>query len=55
MHTMIYLFRAKETGTQVGIMREGRLVHAVKADAVSISELEALYLETMKIGKVEYQ
>ena len=39
------LFRAKETGTQIGIMREGNLVASVEADAISHSELEKLYLK----------
>ena len=42
------LFRAKETGTHIGIMREGSLIHQVTADSISISELEELYLDTMK-------
>ncbi|MEM0941763.1 MAG: ABC transporter ATP-binding protein [Bacteroidota bacterium] len=43
------LFRAKDTGTHIGIMREGKLEHLVKANAVSLNELEELYLETMKL------
>lgn len=38
------LFRAKESGTRVGIMKEGRLVAEVAANAVGHAELEQLYL-----------
>jgi ABC-2 type transport system ATP-binding protein len=41
------LFRAKETGTQVGIMREGVLVQELNADEVSHADLERIYLEHM--------
>ena len=41
------LFRAKETGTRVGIMREGRLVQELDADQVSHADLERIYLEHM--------
>lgn len=41
------LFRAKETGTQIGIMREGRLVQELVADEVSHADLERIYLEHM--------
>lgn len=42
------LFRAKDTGTHIGIMREGMLIHQVAADSISLPELEKLYLEAMK-------
>ena len=42
------LFRAKETGTHIGIMKAGRLVHSLKSDEVTLTELEELYLETMR-------
>lgn len=42
------LFRAKETGTHVGIMKAGKLIHNMKSDEISLIELEKLYLETMK-------
>ncbi|MEM9832774.1 MAG: ABC transporter ATP-binding protein [Bacteroidota bacterium] len=42
------LFRAKESGTHIGIMRAGRLVHSLKSNEISLGELEQLYLETMK-------
>ncbi|MEO1052565.1 MAG: ABC transporter ATP-binding protein [Bacteroidota bacterium] len=42
------LFRAKETGTHIGIMKEGQLVHSINSDDITLAELEHLYLETMK-------
>ncbi len=42
------LFRAKESGTHIGIMKEGKLIHNLKSEEVSLTELENLYLETMK-------
>lgn len=42
------LFRAKETGTHIGIMKEGHLIHSLKSDEIKLTELEKLYLETMK-------
>lgn len=44
------LFRAKESGTRIGIMKEGRLVHSLKSEEITLMELEQLYLETMKTG-----
>ena len=41
------LFRAKETGTRVGIMREGHLVQELDAGEVSHADLERIYLEHM--------
>lgn len=41
------LFRAKETGTLIGIMREGRLVQELVADEVSHTDLERIYLDHM--------
>ncbi|WP_424964221.1 ABC transporter ATP-binding protein [Ekhidna sp.] len=43
------LFRAKDVGTHIGIMREGKLEHVLNAEAISLKELEELYLETMKL------
>lgn len=43
------LFRAKETGTHIGIMKEGHLVHSLRSEEIKLTELEQLYLETMKI------
>lgn len=42
------LFRAKETGTHIGIMRAGKLIHTIKSEDIKLTELEQLYLETMK-------
>jgi len=41
------LFRAKETGTRVGIMRHGRLVETLSTDAIGHADLERVYLEHM--------
>lgn len=41
------LFRAKETGTRIGIMREGVLVRELNAGEVSHVDLERIYLEHM--------
>ncbi|MCM5680649.1 ABC transporter ATP-binding protein [Schlegelella sp. S2-27] len=42
------LFHAKQTGTRIGIMRQGRLVDEMRAEDLSHTDLEALYLEHMK-------
>lgn len=42
------LFRAKETGTRIGIMNKGRLVEEFRAEDVSHSDLERVYLNHMK-------
>ena len=42
------LFRAKETGTHIGIMKAGVLIHSLRSDEIKLTELEQLYLETMK-------
>ena len=41
------LFRAKETGTRVGIMRHGRLVRELSTDEIGHADLERIYLEHM--------
>lgn len=41
------LFRAKETGTHVGIMEEGRLVATLTTEQTGHADLEKLYLEHM--------
>jgi len=38
------LFRARESGTRIGIMRQGKLVTDLAAASVSHSELEEAYL-----------
>lgn len=42
------LFRAKEDATRVGLMRHGRLVRELTAAEISHTDLEKLYLETMR-------
>jgi ABC-2 type transport system ATP-binding protein len=42
------LFRAKEVASRVGIVRHGKLVHALTAAELSHTDLEKLYLETME-------
>jgi len=41
------LFRAKESGTRVGIMKRGRLVAEHDTDEFNHTDLERLYLEVM--------
>jgi ABC-2 type transport system ATP-binding protein len=41
------LFRSKDTGTHIGIMRQGRLLENFAATDVSYDSLEKLYLEHM--------
>lgn len=41
------LFRAKETGTRIGIMKEGSLVRELDSEEVSHADLERIYLEHM--------
>lgn len=42
------LFHAKQTGTRIGIMRQGKLVAQMHCHELSHADLEALYLEHMK-------
>jgi ABC-2 type transport system ATP-binding protein len=42
------LFRAKESGSRVGIMRQGRLVAAMNTSEIGHSDLERIYLEHMR-------
>lgn len=42
------LFRAKETGTRVGIMKHGRLVAEMTTEEIGHSDLEKIYLEHIK-------
>lgn len=39
------LFRAKQVGTHIGIMKKGVLIKSFKAEEVSLAELEQTYLE----------
>lgn len=41
------LFRAKETGTHIGIMKEGSLVELLTTDQINHTDLEKLYLKHM--------
>lgn len=41
------LFRAKETGTRVGIMKHGRMVAQMRTEELGHADLERLYLEHM--------
>lgn len=41
------LFRAKDTGTHIGIMKNGVLMEQFKTDEVSFQDLESLYLNHM--------
>ena len=41
------LFRAKEVGTHIGIMKDGQLKQEFIAKDISLNELEKYYLETM--------
>jgi ABC-2 type transport system ATP-binding protein len=41
------LFRAKESGTRVGIMNQGRLVRTLETTEVGHADLERIYLEHM--------
>jgi ABC-2 type transport system ATP-binding protein len=43
------LFRAKETGTRVGIMKHGRLVDVLRTGEIGHAELERIYLEHMRV------
>lgn len=42
------LFRAKETGTRIGIMKHGKLVVEMTTDEIGHSDLEKIYLEHIK-------
>lgn len=41
------LFRAKESGTRVGIMRQGKLVRELSTSEIGHADLERIYLEHM--------
>ncbi|MBW4698257.1 MAG: ABC transporter ATP-binding protein [Aphanocapsa lilacina HA4352-LM1] len=44
------LFRAKEAGTRVGIMKAGRLLTTARTADLTHADLERLYLESMAAG-----
>ena len=41
------LFRAKESGTRVGIMKHGRMVACLRTEEIGHADLERIYLEHM--------
>lgn len=41
------LFRAKESGTRVGIMKHGRLMTSLRTEEIGHADLERIYLEHM--------
>jgi ABC-2 type transport system ATP-binding protein len=41
------LFHAKQTGTRIGIMREGKLVQSITAAELTHADLESVYLKHM--------
>lgn len=41
------LFRSKDTGTHIGIMRQGKLLECFRSDDISFENLEKLYLRHM--------
>ncbi len=42
------LFRAKETGTRIGIMNGGKLVAELNTEEIGHSDLEKIYLEHIR-------
>lgn len=42
------LFRAKESGTRVGIMKHGRLLTEMNTEEIGHADLERIYLENMR-------
>jgi ABC-2 type transport system ATP-binding protein len=42
------LFRAKESGTRIGIMKHGKMVAELRAEDIGHADLERLYLQHMK-------
>jgi ABC-2 type transport system ATP-binding protein len=48
------LFRAKETGTRIGIMREGRMMRELGTEDVSHADIERIYLEHMHGDASQY-
>jgi ABC-2 type transport system ATP-binding protein len=41
------IFNAVNVGTHIGIMRQGQLIHTLKAADINASDLQKLYLETI--------
>lgn len=48
------LFRAKETGTRIGIMREGYMMQELGTEDVSHADVERIYLEHMSGEGTKY-
>jgi ABC-2 type transport system ATP-binding protein len=46
------LFRAREVGDRIGIMRDGRLVEDVHAASLTHAQLERIYLERTRAAPV---
>ena len=46
------LFRAKEVATTIGVMKDGQLKQQWSVDAISLSDLETNYLETMSYNAI---
>lgn len=46
------LFRAKEIGTHIGIMKDGRLKQEFVVEDISLNQLEDVYLDTMNYKEV---
>jgi ABC-2 type transport system ATP-binding protein len=42
------LFRAKEIGDRLGIMRDGELLETLITEDVSLAEIETIYLSHMQ-------
>jgi ABC-2 type transport system ATP-binding protein len=42
------LFRAKESGTRLGIMRRGKILTTLRVEEVGHADLERLYLDYMR-------
>ena len=42
------LFRAKETGTRIGIMKHGKLVAEMRTNEIGHNDLESIYLQHIK-------
>ncbi|MNY53719.1 Histidine transport ATP-binding protein HisP [compost metagenome] len=41
------IFNAVNIGTHIGIMRQGKLIHTIKAADINANDLQKLYLETI--------
>jgi len=41
------IFNAVNVGTKIGIMKEGKLIHAVENNNISANDLQQLYLKTI--------